>query len=125
MQMQVQTISVCLTPLLVIVARATRSDAVGSLTLVIAYTLTTETSSPVELDHTMRLCLLEKGDSGAVYSQPARNRTTFFKQTTTTKSLDSTPLILDKLNPTSSEQMLKSYTYKPFYFALSPSNQYL
>lgn len=50
MQMQVQTISVCLTPLLVIVARATRSDAVGSLTLVIAYTLTTETPSPVELD---------------------------------------------------------------------------
>jgi len=76
--MQVQTISVCLSsPLLMIVARAARSNAVGSLTLVIAYTLTFETSSPVELDHTMRLCLLEKGDSWTVYSQPARNRDNF------------------------------------------------
>jgi hypothetical protein len=37
----------------------------AQLTLVIAYTLTFETSSPVELDHTMRLCLLErKGTPG-------------------------------------------------------------
>jgi hypothetical protein len=79
--MQVQTISVYLpAPLLTIVARATRSDAVGSLTLVIAYTLTFETSSPVELDHTMHWCLLEreKGDSWTVYSQPARNGINFF-----------------------------------------------
>jgi hypothetical protein len=47
-----------------IVARATRSDAVGSLTLVIAYTLTFETSSPVELDDTMRLCLLLERERG-------------------------------------------------------------
>lgn len=77
--MQVQTISVCLSsPLLMIVARATRSDAVGSLTLVIAYNLTFETSSPVELDHTIiHLCLLEKGDSWTVYSQPATGSKTF------------------------------------------------
>jgi hypothetical protein len=76
--MQVHTISVCLSsPLLMIAALSTRSDAVGSLTLVIAYILTTETSSPVELDHTMHLCLLKKGDSWTVYLQPLETEYTF------------------------------------------------
>jgi hypothetical protein len=78
--MQVQTISVGRppsSPLLMIVARATRSDAVGSLTLVIAYTLIFETFSPVVLDHTMRLCLLGKGDSWTVYLRPARKQNFF------------------------------------------------